>query len=254
MLPTSPTDWEISSGFSRNWFNGRGRGKQINPTFKNSAGGTPSQERKKKSPPSLTQPVNLSHAPPPACQEKSSAGENVRLPPPPQPATDAESRTREEARFTAKVSTIQYKLMHNNGSRAPDMSRGGAEGGPDGEATSREAETSAWEKRERGREEQTTSKTECEPVAQSALGSTRCEICTGSEQPAGADGNKIFFFSLLRRKYLITSKTLWGNIQKTRKRDCHPRRRFLGWGGGGVRRARVKWVTALKCFLKVSTH
>lgn len=96
--------------------------------------------------------------------------------------------------FIAKVSAIQYKMMHNNGSRAPDTSRGGEVGGPDGKAASREAETSAWEKGSGDGKSRLLQRRNVSRWLKARSARHDVKSAAGSEQPGGADGNKIFHY------------------------------------------------------------
>lgn len=126
----------ISPSFNRNWFNGRGRSKQINPMFQNSTGGTPSQEPNKKIPllllacTSLTQPVNLSHVSPPPRKEQRRC---KCLPP--SARADAESHTREEAWCThssQKSALFSTKWCTTMAAVPQIRAGGGQEGDPMG--------------------------------------------------------------------------------------------------------------------------
>lgn len=187
-----------SSSFNRNWFNGRGRSKQINPTFKNSTGGTPSQEPNKKNPPpslrmhlpdTACQPQP--RIPPPPCQEKSSAGANVRLPRPAQMRSRIRGR-KPDVRIHCKSQHYSVQNDAQQWQPCPRYEPGG--GGPDGNAASREAEKSAWEKGSGDGKSRLLQRRNVSRWLKARSAQHDVKSAAGSEQPGGADGNKIFHY------------------------------------------------------------
>lgn len=88
--------------------------------------------------------------------------------------------------FITKLSTIRRKKHCTTIAAMPQL-----QAGTDGNTALREVKY--WHgKRDQGMEKLTTSKTECEPVAQSILIVRDVKSTAGSQQPDRADGDEIF--------------------------------------------------------------
>lgn len=76
----------------------------------------------------------------------------------------------------------------------PQIRAGGARGGPDGNAASREAETSAWEKGSGDGKSRLLQRRNVSRWLKARSARRDVKSAAGSEQPGGADGNKTFHY------------------------------------------------------------